>query len=130
MLQAHFVRFYSPGTFMAEITEKPIDNWNVQKAIAMSEGINERYGATPYGFMFLTKGREDHELDSRIINKSGMYYLHGKIKTVEELRAENNSQNRILISNMECNNWKRVVQNTRGYLWTMPLDENDIVLSE
>jgi len=27
-IQKHFVTFYSPGTFVAETTEKPIKSWS------------------------------------------------------------------------------------------------------
>lgn len=28
-MEAHFVTFFSPGTFVAEDTTKPIDSWNL-----------------------------------------------------------------------------------------------------
>jgi hypothetical protein len=31
-VKQHFVTFYSPGTFFAETSEKPIDSWDVEKA--------------------------------------------------------------------------------------------------
>lgn len=66
-MQQHFVTFYSPGTFMAEMTEKPIDSWDVKAAVKMAKSVKERYGATPYGFRFTTRGRTDADLDSRVI---------------------------------------------------------------
>ena len=41
-----FVTFYSPGTFFAEETTKPIDQWNPAAALAMAEGITKRYNAS------------------------------------------------------------------------------------
>lgn len=54
-MEKHFVIFYSPGTFVHETTEKEIAAWNTQAAMDMARGIKERYGATPYGFQFITR---------------------------------------------------------------------------
>ena len=48
-MEKHFVTFYSPGTFAAETSRKPIESWDVDKAVAMSKEIKERHGALPYG---------------------------------------------------------------------------------
>jgi len=74
-VKKHFVIYFSPGRFIAEQTSKPIDSWDIEKAIEMSKGIKERYGAVPYGFCFTTRERNDDELDSREIERSGIYYL-------------------------------------------------------
>ncbi len=128
MIKKHFVNFMSPGTFVAEQTTLEINDWNIDKAVKISKDITERYGAKPYGFYFTTKGGKDDELDSKTIEKSGMYYLNGEVKTLEEIKAENNPDNRILISNMECNKWDRVVTTCSPYKWTQPLEKNDVVL--
>ena len=129
-MEQHFVTFYSPGTFLAETTERPIDSWDVKAAVRMAKTVKERYGATPYGFKFSTRGRGPKDLDSRVIKTSGMYYLHGKVETVEEIEARNDPSERILVQNMRGNGWARVVTNTKGYRWTQPLEENDVVLAE
>ncbi|KQY96411.1 DUF551 domain-containing protein [Brevundimonas sp. Root1423] len=67
VVQQHFVLFLSPGTFVAEATEKPVPSWDVATAVAMADSITERHGATPYGFRFITRGRAADELDSRQI---------------------------------------------------------------
>lgn len=124
-MEKHFVTFYSPGTFCAETNECPIDSWNVDEALKMSKEITQRYGAKPYGFRFFTRSRSDDELDSHVANRSGMYYINGIIKTLEDIKAENDSSNRILISNMEINGWDKVVQTRSPYLWTQPFEEGD-----
>ncbi len=127
-MKKHFVTFLSPGSFVAEDTTKEIESWDIDKSIAMSKNIVQRYGSKPYGFYFITKERKENELDSKIVSKSNMYYLGGKIRTLEELKAENDHRNRILISNMECNSWDKIITNSNSYKWTQPLNENDIVL--
>ena len=56
-MKAHFVTFYSPGTFVAETTTKPIPSWDVDLAVAMASDIRERHGALAYGFRFSTRAR-------------------------------------------------------------------------
>ena len=128
MIEKHFVTFYSPGTFVAESSEKPIDSWNVQAAIKMARKIKERYGATPYGFKFSTRMRGDSDLDSHISKESPMYYLGGRVETLEDVEARNDPKEEILCSNMRGNGWKRIVVNDNSWRWTQPLNDDDVVL--
>lgn len=127
-MEKHFVKFFSPGTFVAETSVRPIDSWDVDKAAKMVAEISERYGAKPYGFCFFTKARKDNELDSKIVARSGMYYINGVVKTLEEIKAENNPNDRILISNMESNGWSRIVTTYTPYKWTQPFEPGDSVV--
>lgn len=127
-MEKHFVTFFYPGTFCAEFTSKSIDAWNVDEAVEMARSIVERHGAKPYGFQFSTRGREDDELDSKVIDKSGMYFLGGEVSTVEQVRKRADPSEKILLSNMEINGYEAVVHNKNSYSWTQPLGENDVVL--
>jgi len=127
-VKAHFVTFYSPGSFVAEETTKPVESWDVAKAMEMARGITERYNATPYGFQFSTRERKDDELDSKVVEKSALYYLGGKVETLEEVEARARPCDRILITNMKGNGWKRVITNNNSWKWTQPLEDTDIVL--
>lgn len=129
-MEKHFVEFLSPGTFVAESTTKPIDSWDVETAVLMAADIKERYGATPYGFRFLTKSRGPDDLDSKVTAKSpGTYYLGGKIETLEQVKARNDPKDRILIANMEGNGYDRIVTNDNSWSWTRPLGKDDVVLA-
>ena len=127
-MQKHFVVFSSPGTFVHEETTKEIDSWDVGKAIAMSKEITERYGSKPFGFRFITRSRKDNELDSKQIDQSGMYFLGGRIMTVEEVEDEDNPDNQILIQNMRTNNIDRVVRNDNSWRVYLPMGESDTLL--
>jgi hypothetical protein len=127
-MKKHFVIFMSPGTFVAEQTEKPIASWNVKKAVEMSKKIIERYNAKPYGFYFTTRERKDNELDSKVVKSSGMYYLGGKIITLEELKARKSPNDSTLISNMECNDWDKVVETNNSWRWIQPLRKGDKIV--
>jgi hypothetical protein len=128
MMEAYFVTFYSPGTFVAETTTKPVESWDVDAAVKMAADIKERYNATPYGFRFTTKGRGPDDLDSKEIARSPFYWLGGKVETLEEIEARDNPKERILRSNMRGNGWKRVITTTEGWKWTQPLDDGDVLL--
>jgi len=128
-IKKHFVVFSSPGTLFSEETIKEIAEWDTEKAIIMSKEIKERYGATPYGFCFITRGRTGEDLDSKEIKRSNFYYLGGEIKTLKELRKENNPGDIILIRNMECNNWDKVIINNNSWKWTQPFAKGDVLLN-
>ncbi len=126
-MKKHFVVFYSPGTFLAERTVKEIDAWSTEDAVEMSKSIVERYDARPYAFQFVTRERKEQDFDSKETARSCMYFLGGRIRTVEDLEADG-EDHRILISNMKTNGWDRVIQSTHGWSWTQPLMDGDIVL--
>lgn len=129
-VQKHFVTFYSPGSFVAETTTKPVDEWNVEAARELAKTITERHGATPYGFRFSTRGRSRDDLDSKTIDTSPMYYIGGKVETYEEIVARDLPDEHILRGNMACNGYTRIWTSTSGWKWSQPLKADDVVLSE
>ena len=126
-MKQHFVTFLSPGTFVCEETAKPIKDWDIKKAIKMSKSITERYNAKPFAFQFSTRERSAKELDSKVIKTSGFYYLGGKVLTLDEVKQQM-PQEKILISNMECNKWNKIIINTNSWKVTQPLMKDDVVL--
>ncbi len=127
-MDKNFVTFFSPGTFVAEQTEQPIKYWCPKTAERMASKIKERYGATPYGFRFTTRSRGDDDLDSKVTATSPMYYLGGKVETLEEIEARNDPKESILRSNMRGNGWERIWTSTTGWKWSQPLQDRDVVL--
>ena len=127
-MKAHFVTFFSPGTFVAEITERPIASWDVEIAKKMARGIKERYGATPYAFQFSTRSRKTNELDSSVTATSPMYYLGGKVETLAEVKARATDKESILVSNMECNGIKHIITSDNSWRFTGELKADDVVL--
>lgn len=127
-VEQHFVVFCSPGTLFAEQTTKPIDSWNVDKAVKMAHEIVERYNSRPYGFQFTTRARADDELDSHEIKRSGTYYLGGQILTIEDVEARGDPDDRILLSNMRGNGYDRIIVNTNSWKWTQPFRDEDVLL--
>lgn len=127
-MQKHFVQFFSPGTMMSEMTEKPIDAWCAPTAVGMVGDIKERYSATPYGFRFITRSRGEEDLDSKITEISGMYYLGGEIFTREQVEARNDPSESILRSNMRMNGIDRIIVNKNSWMFTGPFNDGDTLL--
>ena len=127
-MKQDFVEFLSPGTFVNEVTVRPIDSWDVHEAIEMARSIKERYNARPFGFRFFTRERGPEDLDSHVTEKSNIYYLGGKIETIEDVRKRNDPKERILLDNMEANGFDRIIINENSWRWTAPLEEGDVVL--
>lgn len=127
-MKKHFVTFYSPGTFVSEMSSKEIDSWDVEVAMEMARNIKERHSATPYGFRFSTRARGENDLDSKEVASSNMYYLGGRIRHLDFIIIENKPDEQILISNMKMNGWDRVIENTNSWKITQPLEEGDVVL--
>lgn len=72
--------------------------------------------------------READELDSKVVARSGRYYLGGTIETIEDVRQRNDPKESILLSNMESNGWERIVVNTNSWKIVQPLKDGDVLL--
>ena len=127
-MEKHFVTFYSPGTFMPEMTEKPIASWDVEVAKGMALAVSERYNATPYAFKFTTRGRGPDDLDSKVIRSSNLYFLGGRIETLAEVEARNDPKEEILRSNMRGNGIKRIIINDNSWRFTGEFHDDDVLL--
>lgn len=127
-VEKHFVTFYSPGILFAEDTTLSIVSWDVDKAVEMSRKIVERYQSRPYGFKFSTRARGPRDLDSKETKRSGMYFLGGQVETLSQVEARNDPRERILLSNMRGNGYKRIVRGNSPWQWVQPLHEGDVVL--
>jgi hypothetical protein len=128
-MQKHFVLFLSPGTIVPERTEQPIHAWDVLEAVKKAGEIVERYDARPFGFKFVTRGREPDDLDSKVIRQSNFYYLGGTVLTVAEIEAEGDPKNNTLLANMRANKIARVLRNDNSYRFTVALEREDVVLA-
>ena len=127
-MKKHFVNFYSPGTFVSEVSEKEIDSWDVEQAMEMARSIKERHGATPFGFKFVTRSRGENDLDSKVTDTSNMYYLGGTVRHLDFVILENKPDEQTLIWNMKMNGWDRVIENNNSWKITQPLEKDDVVL--
>lgn len=127
-MRKHFVTFYSHGTVFHETTTREIDSWDVEKAAEMARTIIERHGARPFAFKFTTRAREDDELDSKVVERSVVYFLEGTIRTLADLERENRPEDEILRMNMRFNGIDRVVENKNSWRTVHEFHEGDVVL--
>lgn len=136
-MRKHYVTFMSPGSFFSESAIKPIAEWSPRLAVEMAETILERYNAKPYGFYFTTRLSaapvSDGEggslnVEEKEIARSGPHFLGGKLRTLDEVVAENNTKEDILRSNMRCNGCWIVIENTNSWKSTMPFEESAVVV--
>jgi hypothetical protein len=136
-MRKHQVTFYSPGTFVSESSTYDIDSWDIPKAVELSEKVQERYGAKPYGFVFETllvaEDVPDGEggtlkVESKRIERSGTHFWGGKLETYDDVVARNDEKESILRSNMRGNEQWIVCVNTNSWKTTMPFEEEDCIV--
>jgi hypothetical protein len=118
MKTVHFVRFYFPGSFVSETSEREIESRD-----APVDMPPRAYGYAFFDKTLAMNGKEMLWGPER--NTSGITY-RGEVYDLERVKREMPSE-RILISNMECNGYKRVVVTQRG---TFPLNDDDKVVSD
>jgi hypothetical protein len=138
MIKKHYVTFYSPGTFFTESSRKEIESWETKKAVEMSKDILERYNAKPHSFQFSTiitaepvkeEGIE-LQVEEKEVKRSGVYFLGGRLRFYDEVLKENNEDEDILRSNMECNGMWIVIENTNSYRFTGEFDEDAFIVND
>lgn len=136
-MRQHHVTFCSPGTLFDEQTTELIQEWDVQVATLRAEAIVERYNARPFGFFFTTvitaapvPDGEGSTLEvlPREVARSGMHYLGGKIVTIDEIQAQNDGGDEILLWNMQRNNIPIVIVVENGFKITRAFGEWDVVV--
>lgn len=136
--RVHRVTFFSPGTMVAETDTRQIGEWDTVEACRMATTIKQRHGAIPYGFRFETLLTADPiddgeggelQVTPKVVEKSGMHYINGKVETLVEIEERNLPSERILRENMRGNGWDKVVHTANGYRWTQPLEKGDKVVN-
>jgi hypothetical protein len=136
-MRKHYVTFYSPGTFFAETRAVPIDAWDPVKAVAMSNGVEERYGAKPYAFQFSTYLEPDTvpdgerglaEVRPKLIEEGPLHYIGGQVDTYDDICHRENPDDMILLSNMRGNGFWVTVTNRRSYRTTRPFEPTDLIV--
>ena len=133
--QKHFVTFLSPGSLFSESSSMEIPERSPPLAARMAREITERHGAKPYGFCFETRVVHDPipdgiggtlNVESKVLAKTGTYFLTGTVRAYSEIPETKDTS--ILRSNMRCNGWPLMVENTNSYRTTMPYGSDDCVV--
>lgn len=133
--EKHFVTFTSPGTFFAEQSDREIAEWSPALACKMADEIVERYGAKPHSFRFSTRIVSDPvddgyggklNVQSKEIAKSGNFFITGRLLKLDEIPET--PETSILRSNMKCNRYPIVVENTNSWKATLPFESGDCIV--
>ncbi len=138
-VRKHYVTFYSPGTFVPESSVKEIPEWDTALAVEMAKDITERYDAKPYAFIFTTMltanpipdGEEGFlDVEPKKVASSGRYFLGGHVRSIDEVRETADPKERILLSNMEGNDFAYIITNDNSWRFTGEFAVEDCVLGE
>ncbi len=115
-----YIEFFYPGSFVSESSAQEVADRTPPAELPK--------GAYGYRFFARSEVTQDGEtLRGQPKDYSGMTY-YGEVMTLEEVKALTPSSDyRILVSNIECNGWDRVVRTIRGQF--MPLNAGDSVVT-
>lgn len=114
----HYVEFYYPGFLFCETESKKVKERDFTK-IKLPKGC--------YGFRFYdiaSEKKKEIALTSHRLNISGMFFT-GEIWSLQDVK-EKLPDSKILISNMECNGWDKVVKTRMGNM--LPFEKDDVLL--
>lgn len=100
-----FVTFLFPGVFWSEDATYEIEGFDFERAIELYKELKLK----PFAFYFTKFERGEEDWNPKEIERSGKYYINGDIKTLEDVKAENDPRNQILIDNMICNRWDKII---------------------
>ncbi|MFA5382740.1 MAG: hypothetical protein WC356_06215 [Candidatus Micrarchaeia archaeon] len=119
IIMRHYVEFFEPGSFFPEKEIREVKERDPTKI---------KVPFTVYGFRFFDRKEivdEDGEyLFGSPKNYSKMFYF-GRTMTLEQVKAEVPNE-KILIMNMELNNWKLVVKTRMGNF--QPFNKGDQII--
>jgi hypothetical protein len=114
-----YVEFFYPGSFVSESSVQEVADRNPPAELPK--------GAYGYRFFSRSEVTQDGETLRGQPKDHGPMTYCGEAMTLEDVKALTPAGDyRILVSNMECNGWDRVVRTIRGQF--MPLNDGDVVL--
>jgi hypothetical protein len=120
-MKTTYIEWMHPGSFVSESTTEKVKNRDIPNV----------FPKTAYAFRFFDMtevvSNEGESLKGSARNHSGFYYIGGVSLTIEDVKRLHPDK-RILISNMENNNWNRIVM-TR-FNQAMPLNNDDTIIEQ
>jgi len=119
----HYVEFLYPGSFMSETEVKNCSHRDPKRMLKAA-------GKQCFAFRFFDQevvNKEGEELRGKAKNYSGHYYPNAEILTIDDVKALTPRKDyKILISNLEMNDWDPVVRTQRGNF--QPFGKNDEII--
>jgi len=115
----HFVEFLSPGSFFSESSSKEVKSRNDSQI---------KIGDHCFGYRFYDRNEFSHPDTGETLKGKPMNYSHwtyfGEVMTLAQVK-KNVPDNRILVTNMINNGYKKVVKTKFGQY--IPLEPKDKV---
>ena len=107
--QFTLVTFYTPGSFMPNESTKEVPGLDTEQIAAMAP--KNAYSFIVQEFIEKTTTVDGEDLKkTEAAGQAHRYYIGGKLYTVDELKAEFTDDSKsTLISNMEGNDWPKVI---------------------
>lgn len=113
-----YVEFFYPGSFVSEMSEREV--------LGRSLPVTLPERAFAYRFFSRNEVVQVDEVLRGEKKDYGPTTYYGEEMTLEQVKALPGSHH-ILVSNMECNGWSRVVRTIYGQF--MPLNDGDVVVT-
>jgi hypothetical protein len=111
-----YVRFLSPGSFVANDWTVPVDSAD-PRAVVWPENA---YAFTLHERVDVMDGLETFKGEAKQLGPT-YYHPASKVKTQEEVEANGDPRNSILLNNMRCNKWPSVIYSRWGN-WPQPYE--------
>lgn len=118
----HYVEYVYPGCIVSESSKREVTD-------RIPELAREKMPEGAFGFRFMDRQEmtSNGETLSGEFKDIGSWHYEGTMYTIEEVKSLFPDKE-ILISNMECNHWNRVVKTKFGQF--INLNDGDVVLAE
>ncbi len=122
------VTFYRPGSFFSEESTQEVTTHDPKEIAKLAPEHSFCFTIRDYVAKTTIVDGEEFEKTEAEGESTGRFYIGGSVYTVDEMRAQfgEDSDKRILISNMESNGWPAVIQCKTGN-W-QPFGEKDELL--
>lgn len=105
-MKKYFIRYLYPGLIFSDSREVETDMTTEQWARKL---VPRELPCQPFAFQYVVRERGEQDLDSRVTETSGRYYFGGEVFTLADIEARKFFSDRILIENMKCNGYAKVI---------------------
>jgi len=124
----YYAEMFEPGIICSESYNMKLGSWGTVDE-AKNKAISEVGGAFGFNIKHRTEDFDgDEMLTGSWVNDTKTIYVKGTVKTLSQVKDQHPNE-RILISNMECNKWDRVIMMPNGQAFPFE-DGNELLKPE
>jgi hypothetical protein len=121
-----YVRYLYPGAFFSEDSAHAVSGRDPARVAREAPDGVFAFELYDVAAMTVTIGGEQVEMKSRVLHKTGRYYINAEKLTAADVEALP-GDHRVLADNMRCNGWDIMLRCRTGNY--QPLQEGDEVVS-